>query len=97
METTRVALVTGGAQGIGEAIALRLAQDGLDIAILDVKGKEDLMDAVAKKITEYGRRSISLVGDVAVEDSVKEVIEKVVHTLGSLDVVRTTPACHSLG
>ncbi len=89
IQMTRVAFITGGAQGIGEAIALRLAQDGLDVAILDVRGKEDQMQAVTKKINELGRRSHWVVGDVSDETSVKNSVESVVQTLGSLDVVRS--------
>ncbi|KAI0684456.1 NAD-binding protein [Cytidiella melzeri] len=85
--SARVAFVTGGAQGIGESIALRLAEDGLDVAILDISGKEELMKAVAKKITDSGRRALWLVGDVTKEDSVKEAIARTVEVLGSLDVM----------
>ena len=87
--TRRVAFITGGAQGIGEAIALGLAQDGLDVAILDVKDKEDLMKGVTKRVTELGRRALWFVGDVTNEDSVKSAIEETVEKLGGLDVVRT--------
>ncbi|KAI0341390.1 NAD-P-binding protein [Trametopsis cervina] len=87
MSTTRVAFVTGGAQGLGEAIALRLAQDGLDVAILDISGKETQLQAVADKITAKGRKALWLVGDVADETSVKDSIAKVVEVLGSLDVM----------
>ena len=85
--TTRVALVTGGAQGIGEGIAVRLAEDGLDVAILDVKGKEEQLKAVAKKISETGRRSFWLVSDVTSEEAVGRAVDEVVAALGSLDVV----------
>ena len=93
-EITRVALVTGGAQGIGEAIALRLAQDGLDVAILDVCGKEDKMKAVAEKIKESGRRSHWLVCDVTDETSVCHAVADVVEHLGSLDVVSHIASVH---
>ncbi|KAI0691113.1 NAD-P-binding protein [Cytidiella melzeri] len=85
--SARVAFITGGAQGIGEAIALRLAQDGLDVAILDVRGKEDQMRTVAQKISDLGRRSHWIVGDVADETSVKDSVASVVESLGSLDVM----------
>ncbi|KAI0341389.1 NAD-binding protein [Trametopsis cervina] len=87
MSTTRVAFVTGGAQGIGEAIALRLAQDGLDVAILDISGKEVQLEAVAKKITDIGRKALWLTGNVADETSMQGSIAKVVEVLGSLDVM----------
>ena len=86
---TRVAFVTGAAQGIGEAIALRLARDGLDVAILDVRGKEEQMKAVAQKIKDLGRQSHWVVGDVSDEVSVRDAVESVAQTLGSLDVVRS--------
>ncbi|KAI0777895.1 NAD-binding protein [Irpex lacteus] len=85
--TRRVAFITGGAQGIGEAIALGLAQDGLDVAILDVKDKEYLMKGVTKRVTELGRRALWFVGDVTNEDSVKSAIEETVEKLGGLDVM----------
>lgn len=85
---TRVALVTGGAQGIGEAVAVRLAQDGLNVAILDVRGKEQLLQGVANKIDAAGRKSFWLIGDVTKEDDVKQAVEKVVEIMGGLDVVR---------
>ncbi|KAI0691118.1 NAD-P-binding protein [Cytidiella melzeri] len=96
--SARVALVTGGAQGIGEAIALRLAQDGLDVAILDVNSKRDQMRAVSQKISDLGRRSHWIVGDVADETSVKNSIASVVESLGSLDVmIANAGICNNLG
>ncbi|KAH9915806.1 NAD-binding protein [Epithele typhae] len=46
----RVALVTGGAQGLGEAIALKLAEEGLDVAVADIAQKEGQLEAVANAI-----------------------------------------------
>lgn len=83
----RVAFITGGAQGIGEAVAVRLAQDGLDVALLDVKGKEHLLQGVADKIKATGRRAFWLTGDVTREEDIKQAVEKVVEILGGLDVV----------
>ncbi|KAI0777896.1 NAD(P)-binding protein [Irpex lacteus] len=87
MSSTRVAFITGGAQGIGESIAIRLAQDGLDIAIFDIAGKEELLNEVTKKITDSGRKATWFVGDVTNEESIKNAIAKTVEELGSLDVM----------
>lgn len=79
--------MTGAAQGIGEAIALRLAEDGLDVTIVDLPQKREQLQAVAKAIRAKGRRSVALYGDVSLEDVVVEMIETTVKELGGLDVV----------
>jgi nucleoside-diphosphate-sugar epimerase len=84
----RVAVITGGTDNAGKAIALRLASDGLDIAIIDMSGQEDQMKTLADQIIASGRRAIWMVGDVTDENSVKDCVQSVVEKLGSLDVVR---------
>ncbi|KAI0067049.1 acetoin reductase family protein [Artomyces pyxidatus] len=81
-----VALVTGGARGIGRAVALRLAEDGFDVAINDLPGTEELK-SVATEIEGKGRRSHTFAGDVSQEQDVINMIKSVVDTLGSLDVM----------
>ncbi len=84
---TRVALVTGAAQGIGEAIALQLADDGLDIALNDIPQKVDQLSAVAKVIEGKGRRALVVTGDVTVEEDVAAMVRTTAAELGALDVV----------
>ncbi|KAI0280887.1 hypothetical protein BGY98DRAFT_281086 [Russula aff. rugulosa BPL654] len=84
--TTRVALVTGGARGIGRAIALRLAEDGLDVAVNDLPNTSEL-DDVVREIESKGRRSLAVPADVSLEEGVKKIIQQVVQKLGSLDVM----------
>lgn len=84
---TRVAIVTGAAQGIGKAIALRLADDGLDIAVNDISTKADQLASVVQQIQHKGRRAIIIPGDVSHEPDVIMMVKKTVSKLGGLDVV----------
>jgi len=84
--TTRVALVTGAARGIGRAVALRLAKDGLNVAVNDLPSTPGLEDVV-REIESKGRRSLALPADVSHEVEVERTIRQVVDKLGSLDVM----------
>ena len=86
LQTTKVALVTGAARGIGRAIALRLAHDGLDVAVNDKSSSPEL-DALVREIKSKGRRSLAVPADISVEPEVEKIIQKAVQDLGSLDVV----------
>jgi 3-oxoacyl-[acyl-carrier protein] reductase len=77
--TTRTAIVTGGARGIGAAIALRLAQDGCDVAVLDLNG--DCPDTLAA-IAATGRRAMALAVNVADADAVEAAVARVAGDLG---------------
>lgn len=83
----RVALVTGAAQGIGEAISLRLADEEIDVALLDLPSKEGQLQDVAKQIEAKGRHALVVIGDVSVEHEVQAAINKTVDVLGGLDIV----------
>lgn len=84
---TRVALVTGGAQGIGRAVALRLAADGLDIAVDDIPSESQRLEEVVNEIRQMGRKAIALTCDVSKEDEVKSMVEQTVAQLGRLDAM----------
>jgi NAD(P)-dependent dehydrogenase (short-subunit alcohol dehydrogenase family) len=75
----KVAVVTGGAKGIGRATALRLAADGFDVAVLDV---DDDLERVADEVRDLGRRCFALRTDVAVPEQVTEAGDAVVDSLG---------------
>jgi len=84
---TRVAIVTGGAHGIGLSIALRLADDGLDIAVNDLAANGTQLDDVVSQIKSKGRRAIAVPADVAQDNEVKSMVSTVVERLGRLDVM----------
>ncbi len=69
----KVALITGGAQGIGLGIARRLAADGADIALVDMKGEK--LVAAAEHIEALGRRVTTFVADVSDRDQVYAAID----------------------
>jgi meso-butanediol dehydrogenase/(S,S)-butanediol dehydrogenase/diacetyl reductase len=81
----KVALITGAGQGIGRAIALRLAKDGVNIAIVDLK--EEKMDAVAKEVQASGRKATVFVADVTSRDQVYAAVEHAEKELGGFDIM----------
>ncbi|KAL1729639.1 hypothetical protein EV714DRAFT_212653 [Schizophyllum commune] len=85
--TPRVAIVTGAAQGLGKAIALRLAKDGLAVGLNDIPSKKDALDEVAKEIVKINGRAVVHVGDVSKQEVVQNLIDTVVGTLGGLHVM----------
>jgi len=81
----KVALVTGAAQGIGRGIALRLARNGFDIALVDLK--EDKLDAVRKEVEALGRKASTFSADVSKRDDVYAAIDHAEKALGGFDVI----------
>ncbi|MGY0799015.1 acetoin reductase [Lysobacter sp. A286] len=81
----KVALVTGAGQGIGRAIALRLANDGADIAIVDIKDEQ--MKAVADEVRAVGRKATTFKADVSNRDDVHAAIDHAEKELGGFDII----------
>jgi meso-butanediol dehydrogenase/(S,S)-butanediol dehydrogenase/diacetyl reductase len=81
----KVALVTGAGQGIGRAIALRLAKDGAHIAVVDMK--QDKMDAVVEEIKAIGCKATTFKADVTRRDDVYAAVDHAEKDLGGFDII----------
>ncbi|MCX4978745.1 3-oxoacyl-ACP reductase family protein [Streptomyces sp. NBC_00620] len=81
-----VALVTGGSRGIGAATALRLAQDGADVAITYLRDKEAAEDVV-RRIEALGRRGLALRADSGDAVEAVEAVRTAAQVFGRLDVL----------
>jgi 3-oxoacyl-[acyl-carrier protein] reductase len=81
----RVAVVTGGAQGIGAAIAARLAAGGAKVAVIDLNA--DGAAATAAAIAETGAQTLGLSADVSQRDQVEAAISEVVARFGALHIL----------
>lgn len=83
--SNRVAIITGAAQGIGEATALRMAGAGADIAVVDLNlpGAEK----VAERIRAQGRRSLAIRCDVTCASDIAQTAERVLRELGQIDIL----------
>ena len=82
----KAALVTGGASGIGRAIAIALSAEGCRVAIADRAGREPI-DAVVDAITAAGGEALGISADVADEAQVLSLFEAAAPRLGSLDIL----------
>ena len=81
----KVALVTGAAKGIGRGIALRLAKDGADIALVDTD--EEKMAEVVSEIEALGRKATPFKADVANRDDIYAAVDHAEATLGGFDII----------
>jgi meso-butanediol dehydrogenase/(S,S)-butanediol dehydrogenase/diacetyl reductase len=81
----KVVLVTGAGQGIGKAIALRLASDGADIALVDLQ--RDKIDAVAAEIVALGRKAVAFVADVSQQQQMLDAVDYAEKELGGFDII----------
>jgi len=82
---SRTAIVTGGARGIGAAIATRLAADGMSVGVLDLD--EAGAKSTAERLTAGGSRAIGVAADVADAASVQAAVDRVAAELGPPVVV----------
>jgi enoyl-[acyl-carrier protein] reductase III len=87
----QVALVTGGARGIGRAIAKKLAASGADIAVNYYNSHEEA-EALCAELRALGRRAVAIQGSVGVPDSVDEMFDALRSHFDRLDIVVSNAA-----
>ncbi|MBW7475165.1 SDR family oxidoreductase [Paenibacillus oenotherae] len=81
----KVALVTGAGSGIGLEAALRLAEEGARVALLD--REEDRLDMVSRRIEKLGGEGLALAADISRPEDIEQAIEEVLQKWGRLDIV----------
>jgi NAD(P)-dependent dehydrogenase (short-subunit alcohol dehydrogenase family) len=83
--TGKVAIVTGGAKGIGEGITTRLAQAGAKVVICDLN--TEVMEKTVSKLTGMGLNVSGVHADISVEEDCINLVKKAVQLYGSLDIM----------
>ncbi|MFZ5944132.1 MAG: 3-oxoacyl-ACP reductase FabG [Bacillota bacterium] len=81
----KVAIVTGGGRGIGEATAVRFAQEGANVVVADVN--EQNIAEVTQKIQALGQEALGLIVDVTNGENVDEMIRKTLDKFGKIDIL----------
>jgi glucose 1-dehydrogenase len=82
----KVAIVTGAASGIGQAIAVRFAQEGAAV-VIDYIGAADAANATEQRIASLGGRAVAISADVSRPTEVLALIDRTVEVFGRLDIV----------
>ena len=90
----KAAIVTGGAQGIGEGVAVRLAEEGAGIAILDIK--LDLANEVADGLRSNGTDAIALQADISNKAEGQAAVDEVASHFGRIDILVNNAGYHRM-
>ncbi|MBI3743670.1 MAG: glucose 1-dehydrogenase [Chloroflexi bacterium] len=88
----KVAIVTGGAQGIGRAYSMRFAEEGAAVAIVDMR--DEGAKKVEAEIAEKGGKALAIKGDVSSEESMKAVAKQVKDRFGRVDILMNNAAIY---
>ena len=79
----RIAIVTGAARGLGQAIAVGLAEAGADLAVVDILPTKE----TEKQITSLKRRAVGIAADLAKLDCVDEIVRQTLSAFGRIDIL----------
>jgi len=94
--TAKRAIVTGGSRGLGKAIALQLAQEGVDVVIA-ARGADALNTTALELEAATGRRIVPVTTDVGLDASVDALIAKAIEVLGGVDILINNAAAPGAG
>ena len=83
----QVAIVVGGARGIGEAIAHLFAHEGASIALVDLEKMKPELDGVAQKITRKGGKATAIIADCTDDRQVNAMVEETLRRWGKIDIL----------
>ncbi|WP_030349252.1 SDR family NAD(P)-dependent oxidoreductase [Streptomyces scopuliridis] len=92
----KVAFVTGGSRGIGEAVALRLAEDGADVALTYQHSAERATEVV-DRIKALGRRALAVRADSADAAAVRDAVDQAAAEFGRLDILVNNAGTGAIG
>jgi glucose 1-dehydrogenase len=82
----KVAIVTGSSQGIGQAIAVRLAQDGINIAI-DYRTHDEGANETLRQVEAAGAKAVVIKADLSVVSEINNLVEQTLKTFGRVDLL----------
>ena len=83
----KAVLVTGARQGLGKSISLGMAEQGADLIICDRETEDGKLDETAKEIEALGVKTLTMGGDITVEEDVNEIVNKGLEKFGKIDVL----------
>ncbi len=85
--TDRVAMITGGAGGLGLALADKLAALGADVVVNDIPQAEEAAERVAEMVRKHGRKALVALGSVTSADDVGKTVDAALEKFGKIDIL----------